>query len=52
MLGGHNKTFVCTRAQEKGAEIPQETEPDLPVSVPESLVEVWVESGLALGQGH
>ena len=52
MLGGHNKTFVCTRAQDNGAEIPQETEPDLPVSVPESLVKVWVDSGLALGQRH
>ena len=26
--------------------IPQETEPDLPVSVQESLAEVWVDSGL------
>ena len=31
---------------------PQETDPDLPVSVQESLVEVWVDSGLLWGQGH
>ena len=30
---------------------PQDTEPDLPVSVQESLVEVWVNSGLPQGQG-
>ena len=31
---------------------PQETDPDLPVSVQESLVEVWIDSGLLWGQGH
>ena len=30
--------------------IPQETDPDLPVSVQESLVEAWVSSGLLQGQ--
>ena len=30
---------------------PQEAEPDLPVSVQESLVEAWVDSGLSQGQG-
>ena len=30
-----------TRTQEKGAATPQETDPDLPVSVQESPVEVW-----------
>ena len=30
---------------------PQETDPDLPVSVQESLVEVWVGSGLLQGWG-
>ena len=30
------QNFVCTRTQEKGAETPQKTEPDLPVSVQES----------------
>ena len=30
----------------------QETDPDLPVSVQESLVEAWVGSGLLQGRGH
>ena len=28
------------------------TEPDLPVHVPEPLVEAWVDSGLLWSQGH
>ena len=32
--------------QEKGAVTPQETDPDLPMSVQESPVEVWVSGGL------
>ena len=32
-LAGHNWNFVCTRTEEKGAVIPQETDPDLPFSV-------------------
>ena len=40
-LGGHKQNLVCTRNLEKGAMTPQETESDLPVSVQESLVEVW-----------
>ena len=43
---------VSTRTQDKGAADPQETEPDLPVSVQESLVEAWVDSGLPQGQQH
>ena len=43
-LGGHKKNLVHTRTQERGAVTPQETEPGLPVSVQESLVEVWVNS--------
>ena len=31
---------------------PQETDPDLPVSVQESLAEVWVGGGLLWGRGH
>ena len=31
---------------------PQETEPDLPVSVQESPMEVWVDSGQLWGHGH
>ena len=30
----------------------QETEPDMPVRVQESLAEAWVSSGLLQGQGH
>ena len=33
-----------------GAVSPQETEPDLPMIVRESLVEAWVNSGLLRGQ--
>ena len=42
----------CTRTQKKGAVTPQETDPDLPVSVQVSLVEAWVGGGLLQGQGH
>ena len=35
-----------------GAVSPQETEPDLPVSVQESPAEVWADSGLLWGQEH
>ena len=45
------KPFVH-KIQEKGAVTPQETDPDLPVSVQESLAEVWVVSGLLQGLGH
>ena len=51
-LGGHKQNLVCTRGQEKGSVTLQETESDLPVSILESLVEAWVNSGLLLGQGH
>ena len=44
--------LVHTRTQEKGAGTPQETDPDLPMSVQESPVETWVDSGLLQGQGH
>ena len=39
------------RTQEKGAVDPQETNPDLPMSVQESLVEVWVGGGLCRVEG-
>ena len=51
-LGGDKQNVVCTRTQEKGAVAPQETELDLPVSVLESLVGAWVNTGLLQGQGH
>ena len=43
---------LCTRTQEKGAVTPQETDPDLPVSVWESPAEVWISGGLLQGWGH
>ena len=50
-FGGH-KQNLCTRTQEKGAVTPQQTDPDLPVSVQESPVEAWVSGGLLQGWGH
>ena len=44
--------LVPTGTQEKGAVIPQDTEPDLPVSALESPAEVWVDTDLPWDQGH
>ena len=51
-LGGHNQNLVHTRTQEKGAVTPQETDPDLPVSVQESLADAWIGGGLLQGLRH
>ena len=51
-LGGHKQKFVHVRTQEKGAVTPQETDPDLPMSVQEPLSEAWVDGGLLQGRGH
>ena len=51
-LGGYTQNLVQTRTQEKGAVTLQETDPDLPVSVQESLVEAWVSSHPLQGRGH
>ena len=51
-LGGHKRNPVCTRTQEKGVVTPKDTDPDLPVSVQESLAEAEVSSGLLEGRGH
>ena len=51
-LGGNRQNLVHTRTQEKGAVTPEETDPDLPVSVQESLEEAWVSGGLLQGRGH
>ena len=51
-LEGHKQNSVRIRTQEKGAVTPQETDPDLPVTVQESLVEAWVGGGLLQGWGH
>ena len=50
-LGGHKQKRVCTRTQKKGAVTLQETEPDLPVSVQESL-EASAGRGLPWRKGH
>ena len=52
ILGGQKQNLVCIKSQEKGAVSSPETEPNLPMSVQESLAEVWVDSGLLQGQGH
>ena len=51
MLGWHKQNLVLTRIQ-KGVVIPQETDPDLSVSVQESLAETWVDGGLLQGRGY
>ena len=51
-LGGHKQNIVCTRIWEKVAVTPQETDPDFPVSVQESLAKVWVGGGQLQGWGH
>ena len=52
LLEDTQKNLMRTRTQEKGAVNPQETDPDLPVSVQESPAETWVRSGLLQGQRH
>ena len=52
LLEGTDRTFVRTRTQEKGAVTPQETDPDLRMSVQEYPVEVWVSGGLLEGWGQ
>ena len=47
---GTNKTFVHQGPGSRNSD-PQETEPELPVSVQEFLVEARVNSGLPQGQG-
>ena len=44
--------LVPTRTQENGIVTPQETDPDLPMSVQETLAEAWVGSNLLQGWGH
>ena len=50
-LGGHKQNCAYWDPG-KRAVTPQETDPDLPVSVQESLAEVWVSHGLLQGPGH
>ena len=51
-LGEHKLKLMSTRTQERGSVILQETDPDLPVHVQESLAEAWVSGGLLQGQGY
>ena len=51
-IGGHKQNLACTRTQAKDAVTPEDTEPELPVSVLGSPAEVWVGNGLPWGQGH
>ena len=47
------QTKPCAhQGPEKGAVTQQETDPDLPVSIQESPLEMWVGSGLLQGWGH
>ena len=48
----HKQKLICTRTQEKEAVTPQETDPDLPMSVREPPAEVWTGGGLLQGWGH
>ena len=52
LLEGTKKNLVHTKTQEKGAMTPQEDDPELTVSVQESLVKLWVGGGLLQDQGH
>ena len=52
LLEGTNKTLRTLRTQQKGAVTPQETDPDLPMSVQESPVEAWVGGGPLQGWEH
>ena len=51
LLQGANKTLVLQDPGER-LSTPQETDPDLSVSVQESPAEAWVNSGLLQGQGY
>ena len=50
LLGGTNRTCAHQDPEERNSD-PQETDPDLPMSVQESLVEGWVDGGLLPGLG-
>ena len=50
-LKGHKQNLVLTRTQEKEAVTPQETDSDVPMSVPESPAEAWVGDGVLQGWG-
>ena len=45
-LRGHKQNLMCTRTQKKGATAPHKADPDLPVSIQESLAVAWVRGGV------
>ena len=51
LLEGTNRTLYAP-GPKKGAVTPQETDPDLSLSVQEFLVEAWVGGALLQGWGH
>ena len=51
LLEGTNRT-LCASGPRRGSVIPQETDPDLPMSVRESPAGAWVRGGLLQGRGH
>ena len=52
LLLQHLQSCWGSWTQEKGAVTPQETDPDLPMSVQEAPAEAWIGSGLLQGRGH
>ena len=52
LLEGRNKILCAPRPRRKEQWPPQETDPDLPMSVQESPAEAWVSGGLLQGWGH
>ena len=52
LLEGTNKTLCAPGPRRKRAVTPQETDPDLPMSLQETVAEAWVNRGLLQGQGH
>ena len=51
LIASNRQNLVPTKTHGKGAVTPEETEPDLPVNVQESPVEIWVYSGLMIYRG-
>ena len=50
-LGGHKQKLLCARTQKKGALTPQETNPNIPLSVQEAPLEASVRGGMLQGWG-
>ena len=52
LLEGTNKTLHRDPGERSSDPPPQESDPNLPVSVQESPAEAWVKGGLLQDQGH